>query len=215
MDIQLRLGKYSRCDIVAYKAINLSGKRSTLRVFPTGSIKGKIAVEDLKSMIIRAPYGMRIILCTVTVDNWEDFPYRCITMRKGESIPSAEPNGLPGIRIADVDYQDEPDCKRLSETLLQSYSIAESFADGAGWSFGKVGSQKLKSSIKMIIFERVAEGEDPAVSEAENMARVLLQKAQGTAIFESLREKALETLKQKRERASLQNWLDKHIPSEQ
>ena len=199
MDIQLRLGKHTRCDIVAYKAINLSGKRTILRVFPTGSTKGKIAVEDLKSMIIRAPYGMRLILCTVSADNWEDHPYRCITMIKGSSIPSNEPNSLPGVRIADLDYQDQPDCKRLSETLLQSYSLAENFADGSGWSFGRVGTTKLKSNVKMIIFERIAEGEDPPVSEAENMARVLLQQSQQSDIFDSLKEKAMDTLKQKRE----------------
>jgi len=211
MNIKLRLGKHTRCDIVAYKAINLSGKRTILRVFPTGSVKGKIAVEDLKSMIIRAPYGMRLILCTVSTDNWEDHPYRCVTMIKGKSIPSLEPNALPGIRLADLDYQDKADCKRLSENLLRSYSITESFAEGEGWSFGRVGNPKLKSNVKMIIFERVAEGEDPPVSEAENMARMLLKQAEESDIFDALREKAMQTLKQKREKASLEKWVTKHI----
>lgn len=209
MRIEVRLGKYTRCDIVAYKATNLAGKKTILRVFPTGSIQGKIVTEDLKSMIIRAPYGMRIILCTTNQDDWEDHPYRCITMEDGFVIPPTEPGSLPGVRIPDLDFLEEPSTKKMSETLQRTYPIIENFDEGTGWSFGAIGSTKLKSNIKMIIFERVEVGEAPPLSDAENMARVLLLKAKDNPIFDSLREKAIETLKQRRERASLEKWLKK------
>lgn len=211
MKIELRLGKYTRCDIVAYKAINLAGKRTTLRVFPTGSIQGKLFTEDIKSMIIRAPYGMRLILCTTNQDDWEEHPYRCITMEKGIVIPPTEPGSLPGVRIPDLDFLSPPSTKRESESLQRTYPIIENFADGDGWSFGTVGSTKIKDNIKMIIFERVAVGEAPPLTEAENMARVLLLLSKNAPNFAELKTKALETLKQKREKASLEKWVQNNI----
>jgi hypothetical protein len=97
----------------------------------------------------------------------------------------------------------------MSETLQRTYPIIESFDEGTGWSFGTIGNTKLKSNIKMIIFERVEVGEAPPLSEAENMARALLLKAKDNPIFNTLKEKALETLKQRREKASLEKWLKK------
>ena len=211
MKIELRLGKYTRCDIVAYKAINLAGKRTTLRIFPTGSIQGKLFTEDLKSMIIRAPYGMRVILCTTNQDDWEDHPYRCITIEKGVVIPPTEPGSLRGVRIPDLDFLSPPSTKRESESLQRTYPIIEHFADGEGWSFGTIGGTKLKANIKMIIFERVEVGEAPPLSESENMARVLLSLSKDAQNFEALRAKALETLKQKREKASLEKWIQNNI----
>ena len=63
----------------------------------------------------------------------------------------------------------------------------------------------------MIIFERVEVGEAPPLTEAENMARVLLALSKDAHNFESLRSKALETLKQKREKASLEKWISDNI----
>ena len=104
-----------------------------------------------------------------------------------------------------------PSTKRESESLQRTYPIIENFADGEGWSFGTVGSPKLKANIKMIIFERVEVGEAPALTEAENMARVLLSLSKDAHNFNELRTKALETLKQKREKASLEKWIQNNI----
>ena len=213
MQIELRLGTHPRCDIVAYKAINMAGKKTVLRIFPTGSIQGKLYTEDIKSMIIRAPYNMRLILCTVNQDNWEEFPYRCITMKEGIVIPptKGEATSLPGVRIPDLDFLENPDAKRMSETFHRSYPIVDNFAEGTDWSFGTVGSTKIKENIKMIIVERVEAGEAPPLSDAEDMARKLLLIAKEYPVFDSMKEKALSTLKQKREKVSLENWISKHL----
>ena len=58
----------------------------------------------------------------------------------------------------------------------------------------------------MIIFERVGVGESPPASDTENMARVLLNEVKDTPMFDQLYAKAIETLRQKREKASLEKW---------
>lgn len=209
MEIKLKIGQYSRCDIVSYGATNRAGKRNTLRIFPTGSKKGKLFTEDLSSMIIRAPYGMRIILCSSDEDNWEDHPYRCMTMIEGIVIPPPEPGSLPGIRIPDLDFMHPPSVLRSVDGFSKSYPLVKDFSDGTGWCFGTIGSTKLKKNVKMIIFERVATGESPPSSEVESMARTLLKEVHGTDVFDKLFAKAMSTLKQKREKASLEKWAKK------
>jgi len=211
MEIKLKIGQYSRCDIVSYSSCNRAGKKSILRIFPTGSKKGKLFTKDLSSLVIRAPYGMRVILCTSDGDDWEDHPYRCMTLIEGVVIPPQphEPGSLPGIRVPDLDSMDKPSAIRSDESFVKSYPFVKEFSEGTGWCFGRVGSPLLKKNIKMIIFERVAVGESPPSSEVENMARVLLKEAKDSPIFEALKSKAMATLKQKREKNSLDKWLKK------
>ena len=208
MEIKLQIGRQSRCDIVTYSGTSSSGKKHVLRVFPTGSTKGKLFQKETSSLVIRAPYGMRVIFCSSKADNWEDFPYRCFTMIEGKVIPPIpeEPGSLPGIRVPDLDAMHSPFTKVNKESMLTSYPLVQEFSEGKGWSFGTIGGQKLKKNIQMIIFERVGVGESPPASDTENMARVLLNEVKDTPMFDQLYAKAIETLRQKREKASLEKW---------
>ena len=214
MEIKLQIGPQSRCDIVSYSGTSSSGKKTILRVFPTGSKKGKLFQQELSSLVIRAPYGMRIIFCSSKADNWEDFPYRCFTMIEGKVIPPVptEPGSLPGIRVPDLDAMHSPFTKINKDSMLTSYPLVQDFSEGEGWSFGTVGSRKLKRNVQMIIFERVGVGESPPTSDCENMARVLLKEAVDSPIFDQIYQKAYETLRQKREKASLEKWVKKLKP---
>ena len=142
-----------RCDIVAYAAKNLSGKRTTMRIFPTGSQQGKIATEELSSMIIRAPFGTRLLLITNPGPDWENYPWRCVRMLDGEAVIPKK-GSLPGVRIPDLDLLTPFDAKKISPDYQVSYELVESLKEGSGWTFGRGGGEDIKGRVKLIRIER-------------------------------------------------------------
>ncbi len=141
-----------RCDLVFYAATNLTGKRASMRVFPGGNRQGTaVATEDLRSMVIRAPLGTRVVLCRGSGPEWEDLPWRCIEMMKGKVVPPSKATGMPGVRIPDLDLLDSPAAKHVDRDLQSTYPRAETLDAGTGWSFGRPGELKGKvTSIRIL-----------------------------------------------------------------
>lgn len=135
-----------RCDLVFYAAPNLTGKRATLRVFPAGNKQGtNVEPEDLRSMVIRAPFGTRLVLCRSTGPDWEEVAWRCVELRPGHVVPPSRPGGLPGVRLPDLDLLDAPNAKHVSRELQSSYPRAERLEDGLDgehWTYGRTGELK-------------------------------------------------------------------------
>jgi hypothetical protein len=176
MKIALDITGKVRCDIVAYGAIDHAGKRTELRVFPGGNTRGSIESQDLRSIVVKAFYGTRVILCSHSGPDWMDHPWRCITILKGNSIRPKKPTGLPMVIVPDIDRLDRADAQRTNQDVQTSYPHADSVASGEGWSFGRFGATPLKARVKMIRFER-DEVDDLPVAEAERVAHAVLARA--------------------------------------
>ena len=95
------VGQGVRCDLVAYAGPNLSGKRQVMQLYPTGARRGRID-EEVRSMVIRAFPGTRIVLCASNRDAWELAAWRCIRILEGSSLASEQRNGLRGVRVPDL-----------------------------------------------------------------------------------------------------------------
>lgn len=166
--IEWRVQRGVRCDIVAYAALNLAGKRTAVQIFPD-SRKGELETEDLGSLVIRAPLGTRVVLMTSGGASWEEQPWRCVRLLATATMPAARQSGLPGVRIPDLEHVDPPDAQRVDPDFRMSYRLVERLADGRDWSFGRAGP--LKGKVKVIRVEREQSDE---YSAAEAVARAVL-----------------------------------------
>jgi hypothetical protein len=163
-----------RCDLVFYAATNLTGKRATMRIFPAGNKQGTdIGPEDLRSMVIRAPLGTRVVLARSAGEAWEDLAWRCIELTRGHVVPPASATGLPGVRIPDIDLLDEPTAKHVSRDFQASYPLAERLDAGKGWSYGRPGDLKGRVNVIRIL---KPEGSSDAVGRDEKLLTRLLQR---------------------------------------
>ncbi|NCG18687.1 MAG: hypothetical protein GWP91_06720 [Rhodobacterales bacterium] len=138
-----QIEKGIRCDLACYAAKNLVGQRHPVRIFPKGNRQGDVPTKSLYSLLIRAPYGTRVIFQTATGTSWEKSPWRCIRLTEEHSLKSAGV-GNPGIYIPDLDFLDGHGDKRTSVDTECSYSIANTLAEGKDWTFGRVGEIKGK-----------------------------------------------------------------------
>jgi hypothetical protein len=161
-----------RCDLVFYAATNLTGKRATLRIFPKGNKQGTdIGPEDLRSMVIRAPIGTRVVLCRGSGPEWEELPWRCVELMRGKVVPPAKATGLPGVRIPDLDLLDSPAAKHVDRDLQATYPKAERLEDGQGWSFGRPG--ELKGRVTAIRILRPGTADDGPSAQEDLLAQLL------------------------------------------
>ena len=171
MDWQIEKGV--RCDIVTYKARNLAGKRGQVRIFPQGNRQGDVRGEDIGSMVIRAPHGVRVVLITEPGPGWRDHPWRCIRVLEGASLPARKP-GLPGVRIPDLDLLDEHGAKKTDPDLESTYPRAASIEDGQGWTFGRIG--RIKNRVQRIRVERDGSASGAVLAEPDALARAVVER---------------------------------------
>ncbi len=181
MKVVLELGEFIRCDILAWSGVDFGGKRTALRVFPTGNVKGELDSEQVHSMVIRAFHGTRLILCTRSTGDFEDGPWRCVRMVPGHTIPSEDPRGMPGVRLPHLDRLDEPSKFRTNQQLATSYPLVERFDDGESWTFGTTGIPVIEGHVRRIIIEKDDGPRVRQIGDAERMARVLIDKAREVA----------------------------------
>lgn len=189
-EVSFTIAEKMRADLVAYAAPNLTGKRSAVRIFPSGRQGGMLA-EDVRSLVVRAPHGTRVILCTRAGEAWEDWPWRAVRVLPGSCLPPKRPGGLPGVVVPDLDLLDDFGAKRTSPGLQSSYPLVDRLADGTGWTFGRAGLPSLKGHIREI---RVEPDEAPAAqagSPEERLGRGILE-----AAADQLDPAALEVLRE-------------------
>lgn len=143
-----------RCDMVGYSGTDLSGARYIVQIFPTGSRKGSLRTDELKSLAIAGHHGTRVILCTSDDDErWEEHPWRCVRLIEGTTFPAN--NDLPCVRIPDLDWMDTFDRKRADTEFQTSVPLVNTVAEGLskGWTFGR-GGGSLKNAVRMIRVDR-------------------------------------------------------------
>jgi len=175
MRIRWEIGERVRCDVVACAAVNLEGKQSEMRVFPSGSQQGSIEVEECRSLAFRAHFGTRVILITQPGDKWEQHPWRCIRLMEGKAVPEGETR-MPGIRVPDLDLFDPWDAHKTNEEFQSSYDLVEHLEDGKGWTFGRGGGDGLKGRVRLIRIEREDLAQAATIETEANMAMIALAK---------------------------------------
>lgn len=185
MPIVFELGKHVRCDILTWSGTNLGGRQRRIRIFPTGNVQGSVEPEDLRSMVIRAFHGTRVILAARADGDFTAGPWRCVHLIPGATVAAEQAGGMPGVRLPDLDRLDAPAARRTAIDLEQSYPLVARVEDGQGWTFGQVGPVPLKGAVRRIIVEKDGEprGSGPApaperaLGEGERVARAVLLRA--------------------------------------
>lgn len=151
VEIEWRIAKKVRCDLLAYAGLHTGGQLQLVRVFPTGDHNGDIDGAEFQSLMIAGPIGTRVVLASHAGDDWQDHPWRCIRLVKGQTFTAR--NGKPAVRVPDLDQLDDPDAWRANPDVQQSYPIAASLDDGEGWTYGRPGT--LKNNVAMILVDKV------------------------------------------------------------
>ncbi len=168
-----QIEKGIRCDLACYAAKNLSGKRFPVRIFPKGNRQGDVPTSGLASLLIRAPYGTRVIFVTAPGSSWEKSPWRCIRLTEENSLKSAGV-GLPGVYIPDLNFLDGHGDKRTNVDTESSYPMANTLSAGKGWTFGRIG--ELKGKVVQIRIEKDREVVGADLAEPDLLARGVFER---------------------------------------
>jgi hypothetical protein len=171
MNVRWHVGPGVRANLITYGAPNLSGKRQVVQLFPQGARKGTIDGSAVRSLVIRAVYGTRVVLCASKTDAWELAAWRCIRVLEGSSLRSAEKHGLAGVRVPDLAWHDGHGAKRTDPEVQATFPAVETLADGTGWTFGRPG--RLAGRVAMIRVER-EDATGRVLTPAERVAMAIL-----------------------------------------
>jgi hypothetical protein len=145
------IGPNVRADILGYAGVDITGAQFIAQIYASGFRRGTLEGLRLKSIVIGAPYGTRITLCATTDEvNWEDAPWRTIRILEGQTYHTGE--GVPAVRVPDIDWLDGFDQRRTNTKHQQSYPLAKKLVDGTAWTFGTGAS--LHNRVRMIRVER-------------------------------------------------------------
>lgn len=141
-----------RCDLIAFSGINFSGRRTTMQIYPSGK-KGELDEGDIGSIVVMAPVGTRVVLCSSISDDWEAHPWRAIEIHKGVAYQGRSAHVLT-VRIPDLENLDKVNVERTDPDFAASPPIANTVEEGKGkgWTYGRPGD--LKGRIQMIRVEK-------------------------------------------------------------
>lgn len=184
-----------RCDLACYAAPNLAGKRFPVRIFPGGNRQGDVPTSGLSSVLIRAPYGVRVIFVTRPGEQWEQAPWRCVRVLEKHAL-RASGTGLPGIRLPDLDRLDFHGAKHTDRDFEVSYPMAETLDSGEGWTFGRIG--ELKRAVTLIRVEKDKAPTGWDLPAPDTLARHVLTRAKerSAANFAALQSDVVASLHQ-------------------
>ncbi len=161
-----------RVDLVGYNAVDMAGKRTAAQLFPGGARRGDLD-GGIRSLVVRAVPHTRVILAASSGEDWTLAAWRCIRVLPGSSVPSRRRNGLPGVRVPNLDTLDPYDAKRTDPQVEMGYPRVESPELGQGWTFGGGGS--VAGRVRLIVVER--EGAEGRVEHpVERVARAILDR---------------------------------------
>mgnify|MGYP006928182262 CR=1 FL=1 len=138
------------CEVHAYSGQNCSGNRKVVEIYPSGR-EGDFRADQMRSLELHAPLGIRFVLMTAPGPGWEKHPWRAIVMTKGDSIDGDL--NRPCVRIPHLEVESEPGAWRYDPDFMSSYAKAADLDDGHGWTYGMVGP--LEGRIRGIRIDRV------------------------------------------------------------
>ncbi len=149
-NVRWAIGPHVRVDLIGYSGVDITGAKFISQIYASGHRKGAMDGERLKSIVIGAQLGTRIILCASKDEAcWEDWPWRAIRLLDGTTYRTGD--GTPAVRVPDLEWLDKFDAKKANTDSQQSYPHAARLVDGKGWTFGRGGALKMK--VRMIRVE--------------------------------------------------------------
>lgn len=152
--MQWRIGPGVKCDMLGYGGVNLTGPRAAVEIYPSGFQRGTFDTDKLKSMVMLAPEGVRVILATHE-RGWEHGPWRCARFTANQGL--LEEKGMLLARIPDLDWLDGPQDRRTNADTQRGFPLVGRLGDGAGWTFGSLRfGEQLAGRVKLITVEREA-----------------------------------------------------------
>ena len=143
-----------RVDIAFYTGPNFSGHRTVVEVYPSGR-KGELPNStDIQSVVIAGPLGHRVVFkASVSETDWQEQTWRAIELQKGTAFKNR--NGVPMLRVPDLDAQDKPNANRSDPDLEVSYTNVETLDAGTSWTYGRVARLPLKGNLRAIKIDKV------------------------------------------------------------
>jgi hypothetical protein len=140
-----------RVDLACFGGINLSGERRLVDIQVVNGRQGPdVPSSELKSLVLIAPIGTRVLLKTHDGDDWEQHAWRAIRVMKGKCFATKE--GRTAVRVPDLDWFDAPDARRTDPDVQESFPQAATLAEGSGWTFGREG--ELKGRVVVVAIDR-------------------------------------------------------------
>jgi hypothetical protein len=143
-----------RCDILTWSGTNFSGYRKLARIFAAGGRQGQQLEGDLLSSFwVVAPYGTRVVFCAASEGDpdWLVKPWRAVIIQKGSVFKTQD--GLPGVRVPDIDYHDKFSAQRTDPDFQESFPFAKTLEEGKTWTFGN--SNMLSNRISCIRVDKL------------------------------------------------------------
>lgn len=137
-----------RVDLVGYTKTGFSGQRHQVQIFPSGR-QGDLP-EELGSLFLAGPLGVRVVLVTSQVGDWTRAPWRCVQLMAGHAVKAQD--GRPSVRIPDLDLLDKIDARRSDPDFEVTFPEAASLEAGTGWTFGRPGP--IKDHVVQIRIDR-------------------------------------------------------------
>jgi hypothetical protein len=138
-----------RFDLIAFAGLNLSGERRVVEFHAMGGRQGDLQPEDMKSVAIVGPMGLRVVFKTSDdPEEWQRHSWRCVRLLAGHTFTTKE--GRPGVRIPDLDLLNAPDARRTDPDFEELFEEAAGLEGAKGWTFGHAGRVPLKANIRAI-----------------------------------------------------------------
>lgn len=147
--VKFVVGPFVRADLIGYSGVDVTGGQFIAQLYPSGHRRGWIEGDRLRSIVIGAPIGIRVILCASEDEGgWQESAWRCIRLVEGNTYFTTD--GTPAVRVPNIEWLDAFDHKK--STAVQSYPHAAKLADGGNnWTFGRGGT--LQNRVRMIRIE--------------------------------------------------------------
>lgn len=150
--MEWRIGPGVKCDLVGYGGVNLTGPRAAVEVYPSGFQRGTFTTEKLKSVVMLAPEGIRVIFATHE-RGYTHGPWRCVRFVADQEL--LDEKGMLLARIPDLDWLDGAQARRTNDETQRGFPLVSRLDDGIGWTFGNLPfGQQLTGSVRVIQIER-------------------------------------------------------------
>ena len=154
-NVQWDIAKGVRCDIAAFSGMNLSGKRTLVRIFAYGGLQGSgLNGSDLASAAIIAPLGTRVIFSTSSDgSDYDNHAWRCVDLVEGHTYKTNE--GRTAVRIPDLDVMNDHDARRVDPDFVVGFPRVDTPSDSGSWTVGGHTRSSLRGRVRHIRIEKL------------------------------------------------------------
>jgi hypothetical protein len=160
--VEWRIGPGVKCDMIGYGGVNLTGPRAPVEIYPSGFRRGTFETDKLKSVVMLAPEGVRVIFATHE-RGWTHGPWRCVRFVAGQGLLAEK--GMWLARVPDLDWLDGPQDRKSNLEPQRGFPLVKELGEGTGWTFGHLPfGEQLGGRVQVIQVERESNPWTPEAS---------------------------------------------------